>query len=140
MKKAVLKLVLMLAVTVSACDDVEVSDVGALQVIDVTAGTGATATAGRNVTVHYTGWLYDADASDHKGEKIDSSRDRGAPYTFLLGAGDVIRGWDQGVAGMRVGGRRTLIIPSSLAYGPGGSGRVPGGSALVFDIELLAVQ
>jgi FKBP-type peptidyl-prolyl cis-trans isomerase FkpA len=140
MKKSILRAALMGLVLVAACDDVEVSDVAALQIIDVTAGTGATATAGRRVTVHYTGWLYDADAVDHHGDKIDSSRDRGAPYAFLLGAGDVIRGWDQGVVGMRVGGRRTLIIPSSLAYGPGGSGSVPGGSALVFDIELLLVE
>ena len=126
----------------AACDTdpVDVHDVSALQTIDITAGTGATAVVGRSVTVHYTGWLYSETAVDHKGEKFDSSVDRGAPYTTLIGVGAVIRGWDQGIPGMRVGGRRRLIIPSSLGYGAGGSGPIPGGSALVFDVELLNVQ
>ena len=142
MKKQLSRIALMFALMAAACGDdiVDVDDVTALQIIDRTDGTGVTATSGRTVTVHYTGWLYDADAADHKGEKFDSSVDRGTPFTFVLGTGAVIRGWDQGVPGMRVGGRRTLIIPSSHAYGPGGSGRIPGGAALVFDIELLGVQ
>lgn len=114
-------------------------DVEQLEVIDVVVGTGATATAGKVVTVHYTGWLYRKDG-DHRGQKFDSSVDRGQPIEFTLGVRDVIAGWDQGVAGMKVGGRRTLIIPSRLAYGPYGNGPIPPGAALVFDVELLAVR
>src|SRR6185369_18018280 len=79
---------------------------------DGKVGTGSEAVAGRHVTVHYTGWLYDAEKGDHKGRKFDSSRDRNDPFEFRLGAGEVIRGWDEGVAGMKVGGQRTLTIPS----------------------------
>jgi FKBP-type peptidyl-prolyl cis-trans isomerase len=90
--------------------------------------------------VHYTGWLYDAGAVDTKGKKFDSSRDGGKPFQFVLGAGNVIQGWDQGVAGMKVGGQRRLVIPSSLGYGQRGAGGViPPGAALVFDVELLDV-
>lgn len=115
-------------------------DIPALQVLDRTVGTGADATSGRLVTVHYTGWLYSTTAAGNKGTQFDSSRDRNQPYSFPLGTGQVIRGWDQGVLGMRVGGVRTLMIPSSLAYGSSGRGSIPPNSALVFDIELLAVQ
>lgn len=107
---------------------------GGLKYQDVTVGTGAEATPGKRVTVHYTGWLTD-------GTKIDSSVDRGQPYTITLGAGEVIQGWDQGIAGMKVGGKRKLTIPHQLAYGP--SGRppvVPPSATLLFDIELLGVQ
>jgi FKBP-type peptidyl-prolyl cis-trans isomerase len=107
---------------------------------DRTIGTGETATAGQNVEVHYTGWLFDAAAADNKGRKFDSSRDRGEPFLFLLGAGHVIAGWDQGVQGMKVGGHRTLVIPPELGYGARGAGGViPPNATLVFDVELLGV-
>jgi FKBP-type peptidyl-prolyl cis-trans isomerase len=116
----------------------QITTLGAL---DATEGTGAEATAGRTVTVHYTGWLYDDSRADQKGRKFDSSRDRNDPFTFRLGAGQVIQGWDQGVAGMRVGGHRTLTIPSEMGYGRRGAGGViPPDAALVFDVELLDVK
>lgn len=112
-----------------------------LERIDTLAGTGAVATSGRDVTVHYTGWLYDENAPQQRGLKFDSSVDRGQPFTFLLGAGQVIRGWDDGVAGMKVGGKRTLLIPADLGYGSNGAGGViPPGASLVFDVELLDVK
>jgi len=105
-----------------------------------TIGTGAAATPGQHVTVHYTGWLHDPAAPDAKGRKFDSSRDRGDPFGFELGAGHVIRGWDQGVAGMQVGGHRRLTIPPELGYGARGAGGViPPNATLVFDVELLEV-
>ena len=108
---------------------------------DVKVGTGAEATAGKTVSVHYTGWLYDESKPNHLGTRFDSSRDRGTPFEFTLGAGQVIKGWDQGVAGMKVGGQRTLVIPASLGYGAHGAGGViPPNAALVFDVELLAVR
>ena len=108
---------------------------------DETAGGGHEAAAGRNVTVHYTGWLYDEGKPDHKGKKFDSSRDRGEPFTFKLGAGRVIRGWDEGVAGMKVGGRRTLTIPPDYGYGAQGApGAIPPNATLIFDVELLDVR
>ena len=104
-------------------------------------GDGATATAGHDVSVHYTGWLYDAAAPDHRGTKFDSSRDRGQPFEFPLGAGRVIPGWDQGVVGMKVGGQRTLTIPAHLGYGArGAGGAIPPNATLVFDVELLGVR
>ena len=119
----------------------EVSDVKEMIKTDVVVGEGAEATAGKNVSVHYTGWLYDAAAPDHKGTKFDSSRDRGAAFDFPLGAGRVIKGWDQGVAGMKVGGQRTLVIPPDLGYGSRGAGGViPPNATLVFDVELLDVR
>ncbi len=115
--------------------------VNALQMTDVTAGQGATAKAGDQVSVHYTGWIYDDTKPDKHGPKFDSSVDRGAPFTFQLGGGTVIKGWDQGVVGMKVGGRRTLMIPPDLAYGDEGAGGViPPGASLVFDIDLLQVK
>lgn len=119
-----------------------VSTVTSLEIIDTKVGTGAEAVAGRTVTVHYTGWLYDANTADHRGAKFDSSRDRDEPFTFRLGAGMVIRGWDEGVAGMKVGGQRTLIIPPSLGYGAQGTpgGPIPPNATLVFDVELLDVR
>ena len=111
-----------------------------LQITDTKAGTGAEATSGLTVSVHYTGWLYSQTAADHRGSKFDSSVDRREPFEFLLGVGQVIKGWDQGVAGMKVGGQRTLIIPPSLGYGSSGAGRViPPNATLVFDVELLGV-
>ena len=108
---------------------------------DVKVGDGALATAGHEVSVHYTGWLYDAAAPDHHGAKFDSSRDRGQAFVFPLGAGRVIQGWDQGVEGMKVGGQRTLLIPAHLGYGArGAGGAIPPNAALVFDVELLGVR
>jgi len=108
---------------------------------DEQVGTGNEAAAGRRVTVHYTGWLYDTGSADHKGKKFDSSRDRNEPFDFQLGGGQVIRGWDEGVAGMKVGGRRTLTIPPGLGYGARGAGGViPPNATLVFDVELLDVR
>ncbi len=111
-----------------------------MKMIDHKIGTGAEATAGQHVTVHYTGWLFDEAAPDNKGQKFDSSRDRGDPFDFPLGAGRVIQGWDQGVAGMKIGGQRTLIIPPEMGYGARGAGGViPPNATLVFDVELLGV-
>ena len=108
---------------------------------DSRAGTGAEAVSGRTVTVHYTGWLHDPSKGDLKGTKFDSSRDRNDPFSFTLGAGEVIRGWDEGVAGMKVGGQRTLTIPPALGYGARGAGGViPPNATLVFDVELLGVK
>ena len=116
-------------------------NITSLQISDSKVGSGADATSGKEVTVHYTGWLYDRRAPDRHGQEFDSSRDRGEPFTFRLGAGMVIRGWDQGVAGMKVGGTRTLVIPSELAYGRRGAGAlIPPDSTLVFDVELVAVR
>ena len=109
--------------------------------IDMKKGKGEKATAGREVAVHYTGWLYDVSAKENKGKKFDSSLDRGAPIEFPLGAGMVIDGWEQGLEGMKVGGQRTLIIPPHLAYGAQGvPGAIPPNAALVFEVELLAVR
>lgn len=108
---------------------------------DIKVGTGEEAVPGRYVSVHYTGWLYDANAADHHGQKFDSSRDRGQPFEFPLGMGKVIKGWDLGVEGMKIGGQRTLIIPSSLGYGERGAGGViPPNATLVFDVELLGIH
>ena len=108
-----------------------------LQYIDTVEGTGACATRGNSVTVHYTGWLYNDGV---QGAKFDSSKDRQDPFVFSLGAGMVIRGWDEGVAGMKVGGTRTLIIPAALGYGARGAGGViPPHATLKFDVELLGV-
>ena len=109
--------------------------------IDVKTGTGKEATPGKMVRVHYTGWLFDKSAADNKGKKFDSSRDRPGNFTFPLGAGRVIKGWDQGVQGMKVGGQRTLIIPSSMGYGARGAGSIiPPNATLVFDVELMGVE
>jgi FKBP-type peptidyl-prolyl cis-trans isomerase FkpA len=116
------------------------SQVTTLEVTDIVQGTGAEATAGDRVTVHYTGWLYEQDKPESKGTEFDSSRKGGKPFTFELGAGNVIAGWDQGVAGMRVGGQRRLTIPAALGYGNRGAGGViPPGATLLFDVELLEV-
>lgn len=116
------------------------STVSTLEVTDLLAGTGAEAASGSYVTVHYTGWLHDPHAVDGKGAKFDGSRESGQPFSFVLGARQVIPGWDQGVQGMKVGGQRRLVIPAQLAYGERGAGGViPPGAALVFDVELLRV-
>ncbi|MEY4754203.1 MAG: hypothetical protein RJA44_1878 [Pseudomonadota bacterium] len=111
-----------------------------LQYEDPVVGQGAAAQLGRQVTVHYTGWLYDAGKADFRGRKFDSSKDRNDPFRFPLGAGHVIRGWDEGVQGMQVGGTRILVIPADLGYGRRGAGGViPPNATLVFEVELLGV-
>ena len=112
-----------------------------LKKIEVKQGTGAEAVSGKPVVVHYTGWLYDASKPDQKGAKFDSSRDRGQPFSFPLGGGRVIKGWDEGVAGMKVGGQRTLIIPPAMGYGERGAGGViPPNATLIFDVEIIDVK
>jgi FKBP-type peptidyl-prolyl cis-trans isomerase FkpA len=112
-----------------------------LKKIDQVVGNGREAEPGLNVTVHYTGWLYDSSKPEGKGQKFDSSVDRGDPFIFFLGGQQVIQGWDEGVAGMKVGGKRTLIIPSEMGYGSHGAGGViPPNAPLVFDVELLGVK
>lgn len=111
----------------------------AFQKIDSVVGTGAEATAGKTVTVNYTGWLLAPNAADKHGTQFDSSVGR-EPFSFRLGSGGVIPGWDQGVAGMKVGGKRTLVIPASLGYGADGAGPIPPNANLIFDVELLDVK
>jgi FKBP-type peptidyl-prolyl cis-trans isomerase len=112
----------------------EVTTPSGLKYVDQVVGTGDTAAAGQNVSVHYTGWL-------ENGKKFDSSVDRGQPFSFPLGAGRVIKGWDEGVQGMKVGGKRKLTIPSDLGYGSRGAGGViPPNATLIFDVELLGVR
>jgi FKBP-type peptidyl-prolyl cis-trans isomerase len=115
--------------------------VSEFQKIDTVLGNGAEASAGSDVSVHYTGWLHDPAAPDFKGKKFDSSLDRGEAFEFPLGGGRVIKGWDEGFAGMKVGGKRTLIIPAEMGYGARGAGGViPPNATLVFDVELLGVH
>ena len=109
--------------------------------IDTVVGTGAEAGVGATVYMHYTGWLYKPMALKQHGKKFDSSHDRGTPLDFVLGTGRVIKGWDQGIVGMKVGGKRTLIIPSALAYGSRGAGDIiKPGADLIFDVELVDVK
>ncbi|MFJ3045720.1 FKBP-type peptidyl-prolyl cis-trans isomerase [Herbaspirillum chlorophenolicum] len=115
-----------------------VTTASGLQYEEITAGSGDEAKAGSHVTVHYTGWLQNADGS--AGSKFDSSKDRNDPFAFPLGAGHVIKGWDEGVQGMKIGGVRKLIIPADLGYGARGAGGViPPNATLIFEVELLAV-
>jgi FKBP-type peptidyl-prolyl cis-trans isomerase FkpA len=117
------------------------SAVSSLQILELQPGAGATIAAGQNAVVQYTGWLYEAAAPDNKGKQFDSSRNSGQPFRFVVGAGQVIKGWDQGVVGMKVGGRRRLVIPADLAYGDrGAGGLIPPGATLVFDVDLVAVE
>ncbi len=112
-----------------------------LESTDLKAGAGPAIAAGQTAVVQYTGWLYSAAAPDHKGLKFDSSLDHGEPFQFRVGAGDVIAGWDQGVAGMQAGGERRLVIPPDLGYGSAGAGGViPPGATLVFDVQLVAIR
>ncbi|MFZ0524460.1 MAG: FKBP-type peptidyl-prolyl cis-trans isomerase [Xanthobacteraceae bacterium] len=109
-----------------------------LGIIDTKVGTGASPKPGQTVVVHYTGWLYE---NGKRGKKFDSSVDRGQPFEFPIGKGQVIAGWDQGVATMKVGGKRTLIIPPNLGYGANGAGGViPPNATLIFDVELLRIK
>jgi FKBP-type peptidyl-prolyl cis-trans isomerase len=115
--------------------------VAMLEVVELQAGSGAPITPGQKAVVQYTGWLYETSAPDKKGKEFDSSRNSGQPFSFVVGTGQVIKGWDQGVLGMKVGGRRRLTIPADLGYGDVGAGGViPPGAALVFDVELVAVE
>jgi peptidylprolyl isomerase len=116
----------------------EVTTPSGLRIIDVKPGTGPVPHVGQTVTVNYTGWLF---VDGKKGKKFDSSLDRGEPFSFTLGQGQVIKGWDEGLATMHVGGKRTLIIPPDLGYGASGAGSdIPPGATLIFDIDLLSVK
>ncbi len=144
--KLLFTLLLSAACVTTACSQqdsppTETGKVTELIKIDMVRGDGAEAKAGQRVSVHYTGWLYDEAAPEHKGKKFDSSLDHGTPFDFSLGAGQVIKGWDQGVQGMKVGGHRTLIIPPEMGYGKRGAGGViPPNATLVFDVELLGTH
>ncbi len=134
---------LLLSLSIAACTPPGPPPGGSIATferIDSVPGTGAEAIPGTKVTVHYTGWIYDERSADKHGEKFDSSLDRGEPFTFNLGEKQVIRGWDEGVAGMKTGGKRTLMIPADYGYGGRRAGPIPPGSSLVFDVELLDVQ
>jgi len=125
----------------TACTDTPVSPTtsAAYRQMDIVLGTGVTANSGASVTVDYTGWLYDASKPDQQGLQFDSSIGK-TPFSFTLGAGEVIKGWELGVPGMLVGGERRLVIPPSLAYGDTRSGIIPPNATLVFDITLLNVS
>ena len=131
---------LALAAFISACVDTPASPTttASFSQTDLLVGTGADALTGSTVTVNYTGWLYDATKTDNKGLQFDSSIGR-TPFQFTLGTGQVIRGWDMGIPGMKVGGRRRLVIPPSLAYGSTRSGPIPPNATLVFDVEMVSI-
>ena len=139
MRKIPAALVALLSLAFPAVAEVNtVKTASGLEYIDTTKGSGAEALPGKSVSVHYTGWL---NQNGKKGAKFDSSVDRGEPFEFPLGAGRVIKGWDEGVVGMKIGGKRTLMIPPALGYGARGAGQViPPNSSLIFDVELLAVK
>jgi FKBP-type peptidyl-prolyl cis-trans isomerase FkpA len=129
------------SVSDSAAPTTAAAPIDHLVVEDTVEGTGAAVQAGQTAIVHYTGWLYDPVAKDHKGQKFDSSRDQGQPFRFPLGAGRVIRGWDEGVVGMKIGGQRTLIVPPDFGYGSTGAGGViPPNATLLFEVELLGAE
>jgi FKBP-type peptidyl-prolyl cis-trans isomerase len=147
MKKSYLLLAALCCLGLSACGRLPeasrtraVSQITELQKTDLVVGTGAPIEAGQTAVVHYTGWLYDTIAPDNKGNKFDSSRDRGQPFRFPVGGGRVIQGWDDGVVGMQVGGQRLLVIPPTLGYGARGGGPIPPNATLVFEVELLAIE
>lgn len=122
-------------------DNKTMTKVTELQKIDTQVGTGREAEIGFNVTVHYTGYLYNPAKEGGRGEKFDSSLDRKQPFNFFLGGGQVIEGWDQGFEGMKIGGKRTLVIPSEMGYGArGAGGAIPPNADLIFDVELLEVK
>jgi FKBP-type peptidyl-prolyl cis-trans isomerase len=130
--------VLVSLIVVWACDSPTAPEVP-FSSADLVVGTGAEAVAERELTVNYTGWLYDDDAVDHKGLVFDSTAGS-QPYSFFLGVGQVIDGWEQGVPGMRVGGTRRLVIPPDLAYGSSGAGVIPPNATLIFEIQLISVE
>ncbi len=122
-------------------ENADSSGITELQITDIVDGDGPTAEAGQNVVVHYTGWLYDPSQPDNKGTKFDSSVDRGEPFSFPLGKGRVIRGWDEGFAGMQIGGKRILVIPPDMGYGArGAGGAIPPNATLMFEVDLLDIQ
>ena len=124
-----------------ATDVPAAAPVAALDIVELQPGSGPAIADGQKAVVQYTGWLYDASAPDKKGKEFDSSRSGGQPFRFVLGAGQVIKGWDQGVLGMKVGGHRRLTIPPDLAYGDAGAnGVIPPGATLVFDVDLTAIE
>ncbi|MEP6916432.1 MAG: FKBP-type peptidyl-prolyl cis-trans isomerase [Acidobacteriota bacterium] len=134
--------ILMLVTAAAACGSTTPTSPGVVvpfSQVDLRTGTGADAVAGKTVTVNYTGWLYDSAKTDEKGVQFDTSASRG-PFVFLLGAGKVIKGWDQGVAGMKIGGLRRLVIPPALGYGSVANGPIPPNSTLLFEVELVDVQ
>jgi peptidylprolyl isomerase len=134
----VFAILLALAAPMLALAAGEVTTPSGLRIIDVKPGTGPVPQAGQTVTVNYTGWLF---VDGKKGKKFDSSLDRGEPFSFTLGQGQVIKGWDEGLATMHVGGKRTLIIPPDLGYGASGAGAdIPPGATLMFEIDLLSVK
>jgi len=137
--------VVVLAGSIAACSGkpsvAPTGGVTSVQSVEIKPGAGEGLTAGKIAVVQYTGWLYDAAANDNKGKQFDSSRTLGQPFRFPVGTGQVIKGWDQGVVGMKVGESRRLIIPADLAYGDSGAGGViPPGATLVFDIDLVAIE
>ena len=112
-----------------------------LEIVELRSGEGAAIAAGQEAVVQYTGWLYEPSAPDKKGREFDSSKNSGKPFRFVVGAGQVIKGWDQGVLGMKRGGRRRLTIPANLAYGDAGAGGIiPPGATLIFDVDLVAIE
>ena len=114
---------------------------GALEITELKPGSGPAIAAGQKAVVEYTGWLYEAAAPDNKGKEFDSSRNCGHPFSFVIGAGQVIKGWDMGVPGMKAGGRRRLVIPPDIGYGDSGAGDViPPGATLIFDVDLVAIE
>jgi FKBP-type peptidyl-prolyl cis-trans isomerase FkpA len=134
-----------LAALIAACGGrpVAISTPGAssMQSVDLKAGAGPEIAAGKIAVVQYTGWLYEPSAPDNKGKQFDSSRSAGQPFRFPVGTGQVIKGWDQGVLGMKIGGSRRLIIPADMAYGDSGAGGViPPGATLIFDIDLVGIE
>lgn len=122
-----------------AADKVAAPKPGKLQIIDTQLGSGAVAEVGDFAEMHYTGWIYDRKAPDHKGFRFDSSYDRNDTFVFKIGEKRVIRGWDEGITGMKTGGHRTLIIPSDMAYGTRGAGEIPPDSDLIFEVELVTI-
>lgn len=129
-----------LSLTLIGCATMSPPDLTKLNIYDTKEGSGKEAVTGKPAVVHYSGWLYDASKPDYKGKPFDSSRTRNSPFTFTPGQGQVIKGWEEGVTGMKVGGQRTLIIPPDKGYGARGVGPIPPNSVLVFDVELVDVR
>jgi FKBP-type peptidyl-prolyl cis-trans isomerase FkpA len=130
------------AATTSATDSSNFAPaVNVLEFSELQSGSGPPISAGQKAVVQYTGWLYESSAPDKKGKQFDSSRNSGQPFSFVVGAGEVIKGWDQGVLGMKVGDRRRLTIPADLGYGDVGAGDViPPGATLIFDVDLIGIE